>query len=181
MICHQCRHELPENANFCLNCGRDQKASRTTPRTVRPLRRSVSNRKLAGVCGGLANYFNVDVTIVRLLWVIVAIVPPASVLAVIAYLAGWLLMPGEKSRGSVDLSQRLTRSETNRKIGGVCGGLGEYFDFDPTAVRLVWVLLSIVPGVIVGGILVYLLAWLIMPAAAHDSINVLVSDEFVGL
>ena len=181
MICHQCRHELPEHANFCLNCGVDQKATRATPRPGRTLRRSMMHRKLVGVCGGLANYFNVDVTFVRLLWVIVAIVPPASVLAVIAYLAGWVLMPGETLRSSVDLSQRLTRSDTNRKIGGICGGLGEYFDFDPTAVRLVWVLLSIIPGIIVGGMIVYLLAWLIMPAPAHDTINVLVSDQFVGL
>jgi phage shock protein C len=57
------------------------------------------------------------------------------------------------------------RSATDSRIAGVCGGLGEYLDVDPTIVRLVWVVLSVVPGGIVGGIVVYLLAWIIMPKA----------------
>ncbi len=61
--------------------------------------------------------------------------------------------------------KRLMRSATDTKIAGVCGGLGEYLDVDPTIVRLVWVVLSVVPGGIVGGIVVYLLAWIIMPKA----------------
>jgi phage shock protein C len=47
-------------------------------------------------------------------------------------------------------------------IGGVCGGFGEYFDVDPTAIRVGYVLISIFSAAF-PGILVYLLAWLIMP------------------
>lgn len=57
--------------------------------------------------------------------------------------------------------KRLYRSGKNRIFAGVCGGLGEYFDTDPTIVRLIWIILTLISfGV---GILAYLIAWLIMP------------------
>lgn len=144
MACTRCQHELPDDANYCLNCGADQRAP-SPPRTRRPLRRSIADRKIAGVCGGLAEYLGVEVTIVRLLWVIVAIVPGAVFGGVIAYLVAWLLMPEDESY-TVRASRQLTRSAGDRKIAGVCGGLGEYFGVDPTATRLLWAVLSIVPG-----------------------------------
>jgi phage shock protein C len=58
------------------------------------------------------------------------------------------------------MGKRLYRSETDRMIGGVCGGLAEYFSFDPTIVRLAFVLLSVWGG---GGVLAYLIAWVIIP------------------
>jgi phage shock protein C len=61
--------------------------------------------------------------------------------------------------------RRLMRSVVNSKLGGVCGGIAEYFDVDPTIVRVIWVALSVVPGGLVGGILVYILAWMIIPKA----------------
>lgn len=54
------------------------------------------------------------------------------------------------------------RSRTNRKIGGVCGGLGEYFNIDPTIIRLVWLLSILLFGT---GLLVYVIAWILMPEA----------------
>lgn len=59
------------------------------------------------------------------------------------------------------MNKRLTRSN-DRMIAGVCGGIAEYFDVDPTLVRLGYVLLSIC-SVGFPGILVYLILWLIMP------------------
>ena len=161
MACTRCQHELPDDANYCLNCGADQRAP--SPRAGRPLRRSAADRKIAGVCGGLAEYLGVEVTIVRLVWVIVAIVPGAVFGGVIAYLIAWLLMPEDASY-TVRPDRQLTRSAGDRKIAGVCGGLGEYFGVDPTAVRLLWAVLSIVPGFIVGGVAAYLVAWFVMPA-----------------
>ena len=61
--------------------------------------------------------------------------------------------------------KRLTLSATDKKLAGVCGGLAEYLDVDPTVVRLIWVALSLVPGGIVGGVVVYTLAWIIIPKA----------------
>ena len=60
----------------------------------------------------------------------------------------------------MDLNKRLYRSRTNKVIGGVCGGLGDYFGIDPVLFRLAFVLLVIMFGT---GILAYLILWLIMP------------------
>lgn len=55
---------------------------------------------------------------------------------------------------------KLYRSENNRILGGVCGGLGSYFDIDPNIIRIIWVLLVFLYGT---GILLYIVAWLILP------------------
>jgi len=47
----------------------------------------------------------------------------------------------------------------------VCGGLAEYLGVDPTIVRLFWAILAVVPGGIVGGIVAYVAAWVIVPKA----------------
>ena len=60
--------------------------------------------------------------------------------------------------------KKLRRSNKERMIAGVCGGIAEYFDFDPTMVRLVYVLVSII-SVAFPGILVYLLLWIFIPRA----------------
>ena len=57
--------------------------------------------------------------------------------------------------------RRLYRSRTNRVIAGISGGLGEYIGVDPTIIRLVWILLALPGGV--PGIVLYLLAWIIIP------------------
>lgn len=57
-------------------------------------------------------------------------------------------------------AKRLYRSVTDKKIAGVCGGLGEYFDVDPTVIRLIWLVSIIGFGF---GILAYIIAWIVMP------------------
>ena len=56
---------------------------------------------------------------------------------------------------------RLYRSKKERMLGGVCGGLGEFLDVDPTVIRLVWVVVTVFSMGI--GIFAYLLAWIIIP------------------
>jgi phage shock protein PspC (stress-responsive transcriptional regulator) len=53
--------------------------------------RSSVDSKIAGVCGGVAEYLGVDSTIIRLIWVVAALVPPCP--GFIAYIVGWLIMP----------------------------------------------------------------------------------------
>lgn len=60
------------------------------------------------------------------------------------------------------MRKKLYRSENNKMIAGVCGGMGEYFNVDPTIIRLAWVLLSL-PFAIFGGVIVYIAAALIIP------------------
>ena len=56
------------------------------------------------------------------------------------------------------------RSATESKIGGVCGGIAEYMDADPTVVRLIWALCTFFTGIVLG-VLAYIAAWIIMPLA----------------
>lgn len=56
--------------------------------------------------------------------------------------------------------KRLYRSDKNRMIAGVCAGIGEYFNIDPTLVRLLWAVAIFFGGV---GVLAYLIAWIIIP------------------
>ncbi len=65
-------------------------------------------------------------------------------------------------------TRRLERSGSDRQIAGVCGGLGVYLGLDSTLVRILWIVLSIVPGAIFFGLIAYLAAWLIIPEAAID-------------
>ena len=131
--------------------------------TVRRLTRSKTEGKIAGVCAGLADYFEVDVVLVRAARVVLSIVPGAVIGGVLAYVAAWLVMPDGAEAASAPRERRLTRSMTDKKIAGVCGGLAEYFSVDATAVRLVWCVLSILCGAVVGGVIAYLLAWFIIP------------------
>ena len=65
----------------------------------------------------------------------------------------------ERRKGEIKM-KKLYRSSTNKMVAGVCGGIGEYFNVDPTLVRLGFVALSFLAG---GGLLVYILATIIIP------------------
>ncbi|QHQ61793.1 PspC domain-containing protein [Anaerocolumna sedimenticola] len=56
--------------------------------------------------------------------------------------------------------KRLYRSNSNKMIAGVCGGIAEYINLDPTVVRLLWVLLCFMGGT---GVIAYIIAAIIMP------------------
>ncbi len=58
------------------------------------------------------------------------------------------------------MKKKLYRSTENRVIAGVCGGIAEYFDIDPTLVRLAWVLFCVLGG---SGLLAYIIAAIIIP------------------
>lgn len=161
MACRGCGRDTEADAAFCRFCG--AAVSDTAPRR---LTRLPLDGTIAGVCAGIANYLNTDVTLIRLAWVVLTIFPGAIVGGVIAYIAAWVLMPeaGIGARAAVT-GRRLLRSTTDRKIAGVCGGLAEYLSLDPTLVRLAVVIVSIYPGAIVCGIIGYLIAWAIIPQA----------------
>jgi phage shock protein C len=58
------------------------------------------------------------------------------------------------------MDKKLCLSNTDKKIGGVCGGLGEYLSIDSTIIRLLWVLFALIAG---SGILAYIIAWAVIP------------------
>lgn len=120
--------------------------------------------RIAGVCAGIAEYVDTDVTLIRLLWIVLSIVPGGFIGGLVAYVVAWIIIP-ESDQPAVEAAgaRRLTRSVSDRKIAGVCGGLAEYFNLDPTVVRVAWAVLTVVPGGIVLGVVAYLVGWFIMP------------------
>ncbi len=62
-------------------------------------------------------------------------------------------------------SRKLYRSRTNKVLGGVCAGLGEYFDIDPSLIRLLWVVIVLMGG---SGILIYIILWIILPEEENN-------------
>ena len=139
-----------------------------TTASPRRLTRRPTEGKFGGVCAGLAAYFEVDVTLVRVASIVLSIWPGAIILGIVAYVVAWVLIPAAdviETPAVADARKPLLRSRTDRRIGGVCGGLAEYLDADPTVVRLAWVILTIVPCAIVFGVIAYLVAWLVIPSA----------------
>jgi phage shock protein C len=62
--------------------------------------------------------------------------------------------------GAMDSTRKLYRSKTDRKVAGVCGGLAQYFNIDPTLIRVVFVVLAVLGG---SGLVLYLALWIIVP------------------
>lgn len=167
MTCAKCQREIESESSYCRFCG----ASVGPEEPARRFVRLPEDGKIAGVCAGLAAYFDADVTIVRLVWVILSIIPGVFIGGLVAYIAAWILTPVASPQEHRVLGRRLARSETNKQIAGVCGGLAEYFGVDSTIVRLAAVIIAIYPGAIIGGVVAYLIAWFIMPAGSGASLQ----------
>jgi phage shock protein C len=60
----------------------------------------------------------------------------------------------------MNTSRKLYRSKSNRQVAGVCGGLAEYFNLDPTLIRVLFVLLAVLGG---SGVVLYVAMWIIVP------------------
>jgi phage shock protein PspC (stress-responsive transcriptional regulator) len=112
----------------------------------------------------VASYLDADVTLIRLAWIILSIVPGLLLGGVIAYAVCWILLPvATPAERRVYRGTRLMRSASDRQLAGVCGGLAEYVGLDSTIVRVAYVILSIYPGAILGGIVAYLIGWMVIP------------------
>ena len=64
--------------------------------------------------------------------------------------------------------KQLRRSATNQVIAGVCGGFGEYFEVDPTIVRIIFVIMALASG---SGVFIYILLWLLIPGPTSTAIS----------
>ena len=172
MNCARCARKISDDSAYCAHCGSPQRGGDAGATRARRLERSVSDRQIVGVCGGIGTYLGLDSTVVRILWIVLSVVPGAIFFGLIAYLAAWLLIPEATIDSAAPASRRrLARSRTDTKLAGVCGGLAEYFDVDSTPVRLMWTVLTIFPGAIICGVVAYVVAWLIMPAAAVQAVT----------
>jgi phage shock protein PspC (stress-responsive transcriptional regulator) len=123
MFCTRCGQKLDDLARFCTRCGKPvagdyaaASAAATEPppyphgyppgypaayppgygpaTETKKLRRILRGKKIAGVCTGYAEYFNMDLTLMRLIWVGLLLVPPN--IGLIAYIVSWIVLPTEE-------------------------------------------------------------------------------------
>jgi phage shock protein C len=102
-------------------------------------------------------------------WAVLAI----SGIGILAYIICWIVIDEGPLAAPVAAAapivapaastRRLRRSATDAKWAGVCGGIAAHLGVDSTVVRLIWVVLSIFLGAIVGGLIVYVVMWMVMP------------------
>ena len=70
------------------------------------------------------------------------------------------LIPRRRSKNKSKMNKKLYRSMADKKLCGVCGGLGEYFDVDPTLIRLLWIVFTFMGG---AGLLAYIICAIVVP------------------
>lgn len=92
MYCTKCGVKLEESDLFCSQCGKPSKPD--SPPRAQPARkrlaRPMQEKKIAGVCAGFAEYFEMDVTLMRILWIVATLLTGVPL---VAYIVAWISMP----------------------------------------------------------------------------------------
>lgn len=119
---------------------------------MRKLYRSKYDKKLFGVCGGIANYLDIDSTIIRFIWVLIS---PAFLI----YLLCALIISVDENEIYISNRHKIFKSD-NRIVSGVCGGFADFLHVDPLVVRIIWLVAIFVYG---AGLWAYIVMSLVMP------------------
>ncbi len=150
----------------------------TDNESIKRLYRSTENSKIFGICGGIAKYFKIDPTLIRILWLLFTFFGGGFFL--IIYIILYFIIPIKGNSGKYnqfDLNslkeRRLKRSIEDRMMAGICGGLAKFLHIDPVFVRIGYVVIDILTGFI-PLIIVYLILIWVIPLDTEElkSINV---------
>ncbi len=98
--------------------------------------RNENDKVLGGVCSGLANYFNIDVVIARIIFVILLF----SGIGFLTYIIMWIAVPSSATEQIGGTRKKLFRDPDEKMIAGVCSGIGNYFGINPWIPRVLFLL-----------------------------------------
>jgi phage shock protein PspC (stress-responsive transcriptional regulator) len=158
--------------------------------------RNENDKVLGGVCSGLANYFNIDVVIARVIFVILLF----SGIGFLTYIIMWIAVPSSSTEQIGGTRRRLFRDSDDKKIAGVCAGIGNYFGINPWIPRVLFLLpfLSFISrwghwggmwdfGDILRftfsptSLIVYIILWIVIPEAVTTSEKLEMKGEKVDM
>ena len=175
------------------NAGQSASYSTINTGTTKRLFRDENHKVLGGVCSGLANYFGVDVVVVRIIFVVLlgALFLP--------YLILWIAVPSTASTEIGGVRKKLYRDNDDKIIAGVCSGIGNYFGVNAWIPRILFLLpfLSFVSrwshwgdfdfpnfirlGFSPGSLIVYIILWLVIPEALTTAEKLEMKGEKVDM
>lgn len=106
MQCQNCHKEIADGSRFCYNCGAQQLVVAEAPGVAaappaKRLMRSSRDKKIGGVCAGLADYFDLDATIVRVVWLLAIFFAGTGLLV---YIILWIVLPLAPATNAVTVS-----------------------------------------------------------------------------
>jgi len=166
---------------------------------TKKLYRDEHNKVLGGVCSGIANYFNLDPLLVRILWIFLIGVN------ILGYLILWIAVPSTSVKEVGGVRKRLFRDIENKLIGGVCAGLAKYFSIQVWILRILFLIPFIrfvvnfrhlhlwqfwdapdFPNLLditfsPGAVFVYIVLWLVLPEAKTSADKLQMVGEKVDL
>ncbi|MDE3236603.1 MAG: PspC domain-containing protein [Bacteroidota bacterium] len=188
--------EKQQQSNTQSQYEQKQNAYTDTASGPRRLYRDENNKVLGGVCSGVANYFNIDPVVVRILFLIFFF---AGGLGFITYLIFWVVVPSSASKVIGSQRKRLFRDADDKVIGGVCSGLAQYFGISVWVPRLLFLIpffsfvfrfghwgwwdfphflsISFSPG----SVFFYIILWLVVPEAKTAADKLEMKGEKVDL
>lgn len=126
------------------------------------LYRILDGKRIGGVCNGLADYFDLNVTLIRILFVVALILGSTGFWI---YVILWLALPAKNftpNSGYGKTGNRIFRDPYHKKIAGVCNGLANYLQIDVTLIYCLFIV-----GVLFGGasFAIYVILWISIPKA----------------
>ncbi|MEO8769731.1 MAG: PspC domain-containing protein [Ferruginibacter sp.] len=165
------------------------------PGTPKRLFRDENDKVLGGVCSGLANYFGVDVVVIRIIFVVLGI---SFGFGIVTYLVLWVAVPSTATTVIGSLRKKLYRDSDDKIIGGVCSGIANYFGVNVWIPRVLFLLpfLSFISrwgwdhgdfpqflrfGFSPGALIVYIILWLVIPEAFSTTEKLEMKGEKVDM
>lgn len=137
--------------------------------------RDENNKVFGGVCSGLANYFNMDVVVVRVIFLLMFF---SVGFGLIPYLILWFAVPSSATKSIGSVRKKLYRDTDEKMIAGVCSGLANYFGIKVWIIRILFLLPILIMifewdrlffNITPSSFIIYIIFWLVIPEAKTTS------------